>query len=91
MKNYSFMVVNKSERAVLTREISSNPLPNVSWYNGPHFLKSEVRVNITSFIIEKVNCTDTTNFTLIASNALQWNVTSMIELIVNCKLLIMLN
>ena len=85
MKNYSFMVVNKSERVVLTREISSNPLPNVSWYNGPHFLKSEVRVNITNFIIEKANCSDTTNVTLIASNALQWNVKSRIELIIKCK------
>ena len=83
MKDYSIIIVNKSEGVVLTREISSNPLPNVSWYNGPQFLDSEVRVNNTSFIIDKAKCTDATNFTLIASNALQWNVTSRIELIVN--------
>ena len=79
------MVVNETERVVLTREISSNPLANVSWYDGQELLKSEIAVSTTIFIIEKTRCTDTKNFTLIASNALQINVTSFAELIVNCK------
>lgn len=85
MTDYSIIIVNKSEKVVPTREISSNPLSNVSWYNGRHFLIYEFRVNMTSFIIDKAKCTDTTNFTLIASNASHWNVTASIELIVNCK------
>ena len=79
------MVVNETERVVLTREISSNPLANVSWYDGQELLKSEIAVSTTSFIIEKTRCTDTKNFTLTASNALQRNVTSFAELRVNCK------
>ena len=79
------MILNENERVVLMRGISSNPLSNVYWYDGSHLLKSEFSVSTTSFIIEKVKCTDTKNFTLIASNALQWNVTSLVELIVNCK------
>ena len=80
-----FIVVNETDRVLLTREISSNPLANVSWYDGQQLLKSEIAVSTTTFIIEKTRCTDTKNFTLIASNALQINVTSFAELIVNCK------
>lgn len=78
-------VVNENERVLLTKEISSNPLANVSWYDGQQLLKSEIAVSITTFIIEKTRCTDTKNFTLTASNALQRNVTSFAELRVNCK------
>ena len=78
-------IINENERVVLTRGISSNPLSNVFWYDGSHMLKSEISVKSTSFIIEKTKCTDTKNYTLIASNALQRNVTSLVELIVNCK------
>ncbi|XP_078334163.1 neural cell adhesion molecule 1-like isoform X2 [Crassostrea virginica] len=78
-------VVNETERVLLTREISSNPLANVSWYDGRQLLKSEMAVNTTTFIIEKTKCTDTKNFTLTASNASQRNVTSLAELIVNCR------
>ena len=80
-----FIVVNETERVVLTREISSNPLANVSWYDGGQLLKSEIAVSTTSFIIEETKCTDTKNFTLTASNALQMSVTSFAELRVNCK------
>lgn len=78
-------VVNENERVVVTRRISSNPLSNISWYDGSVLLKSEMAVNSTTFIIEKARCTDTKNFTLIVSNSLQSNVTSLVELIVNCK------
>nr|XP_022289527.1 nephrin-like isoform X2 [Crassostrea virginica] len=79
-----FMVVNETERVVLTREIASNPLANVSWFDGQELFKSEIAVSTTTFIIEKTRCTDTKNFTLTASNALQRNVTSFAELRVNC-------
>ncbi|XP_078334121.1 kin of IRRE-like protein 3 isoform X1 [Crassostrea virginica] len=78
-------IVNENERVVLTRRISSNPLSNAFWYDGTHLLKSETSVKTTNFTIEKAKCTDTNNFTLIASNALQRNVTSLVELIVNCR------
>nr|XP_022323489.1 hemicentin-1-like isoform X2 [Crassostrea virginica] len=78
-------IVNESERVELTRSIFSNPLSNVSWYDGEDILKNETSVNTTHIIIEKVKCTDTKNFTLVASNAKEWNATSLVELIVNCK------
>ena len=76
--------VNESERAVLTGNISSNPLSNASWYDGPRLLKFQDTVNITYLIIEKARCTDTRTFILTASNAVLVNVTSSIQLIVNC-------
>nr|XP_022290573.1 neural cell adhesion molecule 1-like [Crassostrea virginica] len=78
-------IVNESERAVLTGNISSNPLSNVSLYDGPRLLEFENTRNITFIIKEKARCTDTKNFTLTASNAVLVNVTSSIQLIVNCK------
>nr|XP_022317747.1 hemicentin-2-like [Crassostrea virginica] len=79
------MIVNETDRVVLTRQINSNPLANVSWLHGTQMLKRQTFVKTTSFIIETAQCTDTMNFTLIASNIVQSNVTSRVELIVNCK------
>lgn len=77
--------VNESDRVVLTKEIISNPLPTVSWYKGSKLLKTETLVRTATFTIEKAVCTDTMNLTLIASNTVQRNVSSLVELIVNCK------
>ena len=79
------MIVNETDRVVLTRNIYSNPLANVSWFDGTQLLQTQTSVNTTSFIIETVLCTDTKNFTLVASNTVQSNVTSRVELIVNCE------
>ena len=79
------MTVNETDRVVLTRNIYSNPLANVSWFDGTQLLQTQTSVNTTSFIIETVLCTDTKNFTLVASNTVQSNVTSRVELIVNCE------
>lgn len=38
-----------------------------------------------TLIIEKASCTDTTNFTILASNTEEKNVTATVELLVNCK------
>nr|XP_022289451.1 hemicentin-1-like isoform X3 [Crassostrea virginica] len=78
-------IVNETEKAVLTAEVISNPLSNVSWYRGSNLLKYENSVNTTNLIIEKARCTDTRNFTLTASNTVRVNVTSSVQLIVNCK------
>lgn len=79
------MIANEAERVVLTRQIYSNPLSNVSWFDGSELLVSETTVNTTSFIIEKARCTDTKNFTLVVSNTPEWTVTSLVELKVKCK------
>ena len=84
------MIVNETERVELTREISSNPLPSVSWYNGTELLISETSKTsntsvTTKFLIQNARCTDTKNFTVVASNELQRNATSRVELIVNCE------
>ncbi|XP_078319162.1 cell adhesion molecule Dscam1-like [Crassostrea virginica] len=78
-------VVNESNVVYLTRKISSNPVSNASWYDGSKLLVSEMAVNTTTLVIHGARCTDTKNFTLTAINSLQWNVTSLVELIVNCK------
>lgn len=79
--------VNESDRVILSRLIDSNPLSNVSWYKGSEYLITEFSVNITTFIIKKALCTDTNNFTLVASNLVANN-TALVELIVNCKYII---
>ena len=68
----------------LTQEIDSNPLSNVSWYDGTELLKTQTFSEIANLTVENALCTDTKNFTLRVSNAVQRNVGSMLELIVNC-------
>lgn len=77
--------MNENEQVTLHREIISNPLSNVSWYNGSELLSNQWSVTNATFNIEKATCTDTKNFTLLASNGVQEDVTAMVELIVNCK------
>ncbi|XP_065933086.1 nephrin isoform X2 [Magallana gigas] len=77
--------VNESDRTILSREIVSNPLSNVSWYNGSKLLDYQVSVAAATLTIEKAMCTDTRNFTLIAGNTVERNVSALVELIVHCK------
>nr|XP_022344647.1 hemicentin-1-like [Crassostrea virginica] len=85
IKNKTLTIVNNTENAELIREIDSNPLSNISWYDGAVCLDTQTSVKIANLTIKNVSCVDTKNFTLSASNAVQRNVTSMVELIVNCK------
>lgn len=78
-------IVNESDRAILSREMVSNPLSNVSWYNGSVLLRIQTTVTTATYIIEKTTCTDTKNYTLIASNIVERNVSALVELLVNCK------
>ena len=84
------VIVNETDRVELIRKISSNPLPQVSWFNGKELLESETSITsktsvTTMFTIQNARCTDTNNFTVVASNELQRNVTSRVEFRVNCK------
>ncbi|XP_052720144.1 carcinoembryonic antigen-related cell adhesion molecule 5-like isoform X4 [Crassostrea angulata] len=79
------ITVNENERVVLTKEIVSNPLSNVSWYDGSELLLTQYAVRTATFIIQKATCTDTKNFTLIASNTVEGNVSALMEVKVNCK------
>lgn len=78
-------VVNESDRVILNREVVGNPLSDVSWYYGSDLLDTQLSVRNATFIVEKALCTDTKNFTLVAGNSVERNVTVMVELIVNCK------
>lgn len=84
----SSTVVNESEKAILIREVSSNPLSNVSWFRGETLMSTQFSVKNASYVIQSAKCTDTTNFTILASNIVESNVSSMVELIVNCKYII---
>lgn len=81
----SSTVVNEGEKAVLVREVSSNPFSNVSWFRGETLLITQLSVKNSSYVIQSAKCTDTTNFTILASNIVESNVSSLVELIVNCK------
>lgn len=81
----SSTVVNEGEKAILNREVSSNPLSNVSWFRGETLLINQLPVKNASYVIQSAKCTDTTNFTILASNIVESNVSAMVELIVNCK------
>lgn len=78
-------IVNEGDRVILAREIVSNPLSNVSWYNGTELLKTMNSVKNATLVIKKALCTDTKNFTLVAGNTVDRNVTALVELIVNCE------
>eukprot|EP00105_Crassostrea_gigas_P023187 XP_011442936.1 PREDICTED: contactin-5 isoform X2 [Crassostrea gigas] len=85
IENRQLQIVNESETVILTRNISGNPVSNVSWFNKTELLKTETSVTTTSFFIERPTCSDTQNFTLVASNGVGSNATAVVELIVNCK------
>lgn len=87
----SLQVVNESEKFTITRYIVSNPLSDASWYNGTQLLKTQTTVKTASYTIENTMCTDTKNYTLVASNGIGNTVTATVELIVNCKICITLN
>lgn len=78
-------VVNESQKVTLSRDIVSNPLSNVYWYSGSELLSTQLSVNTSSFTINKTSCTDTKNFTIVASNTIEGNISASVELIVNCK------
>lgn len=78
-------IVNESEEVTLIRQIDSNPLSNVSWYNGSNLLKTQSSTMNATFYIKEAACTDTMNYTLIASNGVQKKVTALVELFVNCE------
>lgn len=78
-------LVNDSEEVILTRNIYSNPLSNVSWYNATELLKTQTLVTTASFTIERATCTDTMNYTLVATNGVGNMVSTIVELIVNCE------
>lgn len=77
--------VNESQRVILTRKISSNPVSNVYWYDRSELLDAQLSTNNATLIIEKALCTDTTNFTLIANNTVGESLTAIVELRVNCE------
>lgn len=85
IENKSLQTVNEKESATLTRNIVSNPVSNVSWYDGTQLLKTEPSVQTTTFTIENATCIDTNNYILVASNGVGNMVTAVVELIVNCK------
>lgn len=82
----SLQKVNESEKITLARDIISNPLSNASWYYGTQLLKTQTSVKTATYTMENTTCTDTKNFTLVASNGIGNTVTAMVELIVNCKI-----
>lgn len=87
----SLQIVNESEKISLTRDIVSNPVSNVSWYYGTQLLKTQPSVTTATYTIENTTCTDTKNYTLLVSNGIGNTVEALVELIVNCKILISLN
>jgi hypothetical protein len=79
------VIVNESQSVTITQRVTSNPLSNVYWYDGTQLLKIQTSVNTASLAFEEVWCTDTKNFTIVASNGIESNATSLVELLVNCK------
>nr|XP_034300634.1 B-cell receptor CD22-like [Crassostrea gigas] len=80
-----FKLVNDSEEVILTRNIYSNPLSNVSWFNSTELLKTDTSVITASFSIKRATCADTKNYTLVATNGVGNTVSAFVGLIVNCK------
>lgn len=85
IENKPQKVVNESEKVVLSRSISSNPLSNASWYNGAILLATQISTRTTEYSIDKASCEDTKTFSLEASNGIGKAVKVSVELIVNCK------
>lgn len=85
IEDIPLQIVNETDIVTLTREISANPLANVSWYYGSNLLTTQNSVNTTTYDLGRASCTDTKNFTIIAGNGILNKTAAMVELIVNCK------
>lgn len=85
IEKISLEIVNESSKVLIKQEISSNPLSNVSWYRGTELFDMQSYVSTATFYIIQAKCTDTQNFTILASNGIKDNVSVSMELIVNCK------
>lgn len=85
MESKVLFIVNETETITLKQVISSNPLSNITWYEEAKLLKTETLVRTTTHTIQKAMCTDTKNFTLVASNGVGDTITTVVEVIVNCK------
>lgn len=70
---------------IITRNIYSNPLSTVLWFAKDVLLDTQPYVTKATYSREKVTCTDTKNFTIVASNGIGNKTTAVVELIVNCK------
>ncbi|XP_056011993.1 titin-like isoform X2 [Ostrea edulis] len=81
----STITVNESQRAILTRNISSNPASNMSWYSRGVLIHTQTSVNTAELKIENTECTDTGNYTLNVSNGITHDDSAQVELLVNCK------
>lgn len=56
----------------------------VSWYDKTNLLLEQTSVTTATLTIQRASCTDTKNFTLVASNGIGTAAKAMVELIVNC-------
>lgn len=62
------IMVNDSDRVIISWKIESNFLVNGSWYSGLKLLKMELLVKNVIFIIDKVECIDIWNIIFFVSN-----------------------
>lgn len=85
IENKPRTVVNESEKVFLSRNISSNPLSNATWYDGTKLLDYQPSTRTTKYTIKRASCEDTKNFSLVASNGIGEPVNASVELIVNCE------
>lgn len=85
IENIPRQFVNESENVIITRNIYSNPLSTVLWFAKDVLLDTQPYVTKATYSREKVTCTDTKNFTIVASNGIGNKTTAVVELIVNCK------
>lgn len=85
IENKPQAIVNESEKVFLSRNISSNPLSNASWYDGNNLLKTQVSARAANYILVRASCEDTKNFSLVVSNGIGNAVNTLVGLIVNCE------
>lgn len=89
IENIPQKFVNESEKVIITRNIYSNPLSTVLWYAKEVLLDTQTYVTKATYSKEKAACTDTKNLTIVARNGIGHETTAVVELIVNCKYILL--
>eukprot|EP00105_Crassostrea_gigas_P021956 XP_011441295.1 PREDICTED: hemicentin-2 isoform X1 [Crassostrea gigas] len=78
--------VSEGQSARMSTSITSNPASNVSWFRDNLLVSSQQSVNgTTSYTITRAECTDTGSFQVVASNGVQSNHSTTVNLYVYCS------
>ncbi|XP_061188082.1 hemicentin-1-like [Saccostrea echinata] len=84
--NGQTLTISEGQRAQMSTTVTSNPASSVSWFRGNDKLYTQGSVSgISTYTISRARCTDTGQFRVVASNGIQNNYSTVVNLYVYCS------